>query len=53
MKSVKLESPAKINLMLSVHGERGDGFHDLTSVVVSLAVGDTLTASINETGVDC
>jgi 4-diphosphocytidyl-2-C-methyl-D-erythritol kinase len=53
MKSVKLESPAKINLMLSVHGERGDGFHDLTSVVVSLAFGDTLTASINETGVDC
>jgi 4-diphosphocytidyl-2-C-methyl-D-erythritol kinase len=52
MKSVKLESPAKINLMLSVHGERGDGFHDLTSVVVSLVFGDTLTVSINEAGVD-
>lgn len=53
MKSVKLESPAKINLMLSVHGERGDGFHALTSVVVSLVFGDTLTVSINEAGVDC
>jgi 4-diphosphocytidyl-2-C-methyl-D-erythritol kinase len=52
MKSVKLESPAKINLMLSVHGERGDGFHDLTSVVVPLVFGDTLTVSINEAGVD-
>ena len=53
MKSVKLESPAKINLMLSVHGERGDGFHALTSVVVSLVFGDTLTVSINEAGLDC
>ena len=52
MKSVKLESPAKINLMLSVHGERGDGFHALTSVVVPLVFGDTLTVSINEKGVD-
>ena len=52
MKSVKLESPAKINLMLSVHGERGDGFHALTSVVVPLVFGDTLTVSINEAGVD-
>ena len=52
MKSVKLESPAKINLMLSVHGERGDGFHALTSVVVPLVCGDTLTISINEAGVD-
>ena len=52
MKSVKLESPAKINLMLSVHGERGDGFHALTSVAVSLVFGDTLTVSINEAGLD-
>ena len=52
MKSLKLESPAKINLMLSVHGELGNGFHDLTSVVVSLVFGDTLTVSLNELGVD-
>ena len=52
MKSVKLESPAKINLMLSVHGQRDDGFHALTSVVVSLVFGDTLTISLNEAGVD-
>ena len=52
MKSVKLESPAKINLMLSVHGQRNDGFHALTSVVASLVFGDTLIASLNEAGVD-
>ncbi|MFQ3224422.1 MAG: 4-diphosphocytidyl-2-C-methyl-D-erythritol kinase [Lentimonas sp.] len=38
-----LPSPAKVNLMLSVHGRRGDGFHALTSLVVALEFGDTLT----------
>ena len=45
MKSVKLESPAKINLMLSVHRQRYDGFHALTSVVAPLVFGDTLIVS--------
>lgn len=39
---VQLHCPAKINLMLSVHGPRADGFHALTSVVVPLDFGDTL-----------
>ena len=38
-----LSSPAKVNLMLSVHGQRTDGFHELTSLVVALKFGDTLT----------
>ena len=38
-----LPSPAKVNLMLSVHGRRADGFHALTSLVVALKFGDTLT----------
>ena len=29
--------------MLSVHGQRTDGFHELTSLVVALKFGDTLT----------
>ena len=37
-----MHSPAKVNLMLSVHGPREDGFHELTSVVVPLAFGDEL-----------
>ncbi len=35
--------PAKINWMLSVHGKRSDGFHDLTSLMVALAFGDRLS----------
>lgn len=35
-------SPAKINLFLAVTGRRADGFHDLLSVVVRTAFGDTL-----------
>ena len=38
-----LPSPAKVNLMLSVHGRRADGWHALTSLVVPLEFGDTLT----------
>lgn len=52
MKTVTLDSPAKINLMLSVHGKRGDGFHALTSVVVALAFGDTLRVTLNEKAAD-
>ena len=38
-----LASPAKVNLMLSVHGRRADGFHALTSLVVGLDFGDRLS----------
>ena len=48
MNSVSLDSPAKINLMLSVHGPRGDGFHALTSLVVALSFGDRLVVTCNE-----
>lgn len=33
--------------MLSVHGKRADGFHALTSLVVALGFGDTLTIRLN------
>ncbi|MGJ8640991.1 MAG: 4-(cytidine 5'-diphospho)-2-C-methyl-D-erythritol kinase [Opitutaceae bacterium] len=45
--SIELLSPAKINLMLSVHGPRDDGFHALTSVVVALDFGDRLTVTLS------
>lgn len=43
MKSLTLECPAKVNLMLSVHGVRPDGFHALNSIVAPLEFCDTLT----------
>lgn len=42
MSTLTLESPAKINLFLSITGRRADGFHDLVSAVAPLAWGDTL-----------
>lgn len=39
---LQLAAPAKVNLMLSVHGRRADGFHELTSVVAALDFGDEL-----------
>lgn len=38
-------APAKINLTLAVVGRRGDGFHDLHSVVVPLALADRLSVA--------
>lgn len=35
-------APAKVNLMLSIHGPRGDGFHELSSVICALNFGDEL-----------
>ena len=36
-------APAKVNLTLRVVGRRADGYHDIESLVVFAAVGDTLT----------
>lgn len=44
---LKLMAPAKVNLMLSVHGRRADGFHELTSVVAALNFGDELELRLN------
>jgi 4-diphosphocytidyl-2-C-methyl-D-erythritol kinase len=39
-------APAKINLTLAVVGRREDGFHDLHSVVVPLALADRLSLAV-------
>ena len=51
-RAISIHSPAKVNLMLSVHGRRPDGFHELTSLMVALKFGDTLTVSISDSGRD-
>ena len=38
--------------MLSVHGPRGDGFHALTSLVVALEFGDTLSVGFSDSASD-
>ncbi len=43
---VSRRAPAKLNLTLAVLGERGDGYHDLHSVMVPLDLADTVTVAL-------
>lgn len=47
MERVEEFCPAKLNLFLAVTNRRGDGFHELVSVVSQIDVGDTLVAQIS------
>jgi 4-diphosphocytidyl-2-C-methyl-D-erythritol kinase len=40
--TLSIEAPCKINLHLRVKGLRSDGFHELESIFLALAFGDTL-----------
>ena len=42
MPAITMEAPAKLNFHLKVGGRRPDGFHDIESLFVALAFGDTL-----------
>lgn len=52
MKRLLVKSPAKINLMLAVHGVRPDGFHGLTSIIAPLTFGDQLRISFSKSRAD-
>lgn len=39
---LKLRSPAKINLILAVHGKRADGYHELTSLMCCVELSDEI-----------
>ncbi len=40
---LRTRAPAKVNLTLTVHGRRADGYHELTSLVAFAGVGDELS----------
>jgi 4-diphosphocytidyl-2-C-methyl-D-erythritol kinase len=42
MPKITMKAPAKLNLHLQVGGKRPDGFHELESLFLALAFGDTL-----------
>lgn len=43
---VIVKAPAKINLFLKINGRRHDGFHDLTTVMQSVSLFDTMDITI-------
>ena len=43
---MKLSAPAKVNLHLSVHGRRPDGFHDIETLIVPLSLHDEVTVEL-------
>lgn len=47
-----IEAPAKINLSLEIIGKRADGYHDLRSVVVPVALTDRMELSLAGTDID-
>lgn len=46
MNSLTVEAPAKINLTLDVEKKRPDGFHDIRSVMQTIALHDTVEISL-------
>lgn len=41
--NITREAPAKINLSLSIHCKREDGFHDISSLMVPIELSDTVS----------
>jgi 4-diphosphocytidyl-2-C-methyl-D-erythritol kinase len=51
MNKITLQSPAKINLCLSVLGRRSDGYHDVEMLMQMVGLFDEVTVSLGGTGV--
>ena len=45
MRTVKLDTYAKINLALDILGRREDGYHDMRMVMQTISLGDTVTVT--------
>ena len=46
METIKLLSPAKVNLILNVEGRRPDGYHDLDMVMAKISIYDEVSLSL-------
>jgi 4-diphosphocytidyl-2-C-methyl-D-erythritol kinase len=52
MRRLALDAPAKINLYLAVLGRRDDGYHEVETILQTLALRDTLFAEATDAGVE-
>lgn len=50
MKTVHEKAYAKLNISLDVGKRREDGFHEMTMVMQSISLADTVTVTLNDTG---
>ena len=48
MNSIKINCPAKINLLLEIINKREDGFHNIKSVMQTISLYDTLEIKISK-----
>ncbi len=48
--SVTVFAPAKLNLFLKILGKRGDGYHELETLMVSVGLYDTLVLTDDPAG---
>ncbi|MDA0349431.1 MAG: 4-(cytidine 5'-diphospho)-2-C-methyl-D-erythritol kinase [Verrucomicrobia bacterium] len=46
--TIRLFSPAKVNLLIAVTGKRADGFHDLVSLVSPISFGDYVSITLSD-----
>lgn len=51
MKSIKVKTPAKINLTLEILNRRPDGFHDLQSIMQTISLYDYITINAEPSSV--
>ncbi|MBN1903496.1 MAG: 4-(cytidine 5'-diphospho)-2-C-methyl-D-erythritol kinase [Deltaproteobacteria bacterium] len=49
-KSISIKAPAKINARLEITGKRGDGYHDLFSIMIPVELFDHIHIKINDSG---
>ena len=47
---IRIDTPAKLNLFLELHGRRGDGYHELKTLMVPISVYDSLVVQSRADG---
>ena len=48
MQSIKVKTPAKINLTLEILNKRTDGFHNIQSIMQAVSLFDFITINIED-----